>query len=75
MLVKGTPCTLLLIFLQGSLAEWYQVFLLAGLVNVVGGLVYTFFGKCDLQSWAEESQEVEEGEKKARLLGEEEERC
>ena len=61
-------------YFQGSLAEWYQVFLLAGLVNLVGGLVYIFFGKCDLQPWAEDTKELEESDKKERLL-EKEEKC
>ena len=56
------------------MAEWYQVFLLAGLVNLVGGLVYIFFGKCDLQPWAEDTKELEESDKKERLL-EKEEKC
>lgn len=59
---------------HGTLAEWYQVFLLAGLVNLVGGLVYIFFGKCDLQPWAEDTKELEESDKRERLL-EKDEKC
>jgi len=57
---------------HGSLAEWYQVFLLAGVVNMVGGLVYLFFGKCDLQPWAVETEDVEDIGKRDRLIQEEE---
>ena len=35
---------------------------MGGRVNVFGGFVYTLFGNCDLQSWAEETEEMEEGE-------------
>ena len=50
------------------------MFLLAGIVNVIGGLVYIFFGKCDLQPWAREVQVRDEtGENKERLLQKEEE--
>jgi len=59
--------------MQGTLAEWYQVFLLAGVVNLIGGLVYIFFGKCDLQSWAKETQGQGEEENKEKLLEQEEE--
>ena len=64
----------LLSILQGTLSEWYQVFLLAGMVNVLGGLVYLLAGKCDLQPWAVETEEMEEEEKRERLI-EKDETC
>ena len=51
------------------------MFLLAGLVNVVGGVVYLLFGKCDLQPWAVETDEMGEDEKRDGLLDQEEEKC
>eukprot|EP00092_Neocalanus_flemingeri_P024646 GFUD01026731.1.p1 GENE.GFUD01026731.1~~GFUD01026731.1.p1 ORF type:complete len:504 (+),score=120.85 GFUD01026731.1:68-1579(+) len=69
-----TPLLVSTMTQHGSLEEWYQVFLLAGVVNVVGGLVYLLFGKCDLQPWAVETEDMEEDGKRERLI-EEEEKC
>jgi hypothetical protein len=48
--------------LQGSLAEWYRVFQLAGLVYIVGAATYLVWGQAELQPWARlEGGEREEG--------------
>merc|ERR1711936_713701 len=37
---------------NGSLAEWYQVFQLAGIVYLVGAATYLLLGQAELQGWA-----------------------
>jgi len=37
---------------NGSLAEWYQVFQLAGIVYLVGAAAYLLWGQAELQGWA-----------------------
>jgi len=42
----------------GKMSEWYQVFTLAGLTYIAGGLVYIWLGDSHTQRWATHQQKV-----------------
>ena len=45
---------------SGQMSEWYQVFTIAGLIYIVGGLVYIFLGTSESQNWAEKPDKLRE---------------
>ena len=47
--------------MQGSQAEWRNVFFMTGGVYLFGGLVYLFFGRGDIERWARTTVYIEQG--------------
>ena len=45
---------------SGEMSEWYQVFTIAGLIYIAGGLAYIFLGTSQSQSWASHQHKLRE---------------
>ena len=41
-----------LLCLKGTREEWQVAFLIAGIFNIVGGIIYLLFAKGEVQPWA-----------------------
>ena len=53
-----TPVIVSSLTTSGEMSEWYQVFSLAGVIYVVGGLVYLWLGTSHTQQWAGQQQKL-----------------
>ena len=53
-----TPVIVSSLTTSGEMSEWYQVFSLAGVIYVVGGLVYLWLGTSHTQQWASQQQKL-----------------
>ena len=53
-----TPVIVSSLTTSGEMREWYQVFSLAGVIYVVGGLVYLWLGTSHTQQWASQQQKL-----------------
>ena len=57
--------------MKGTREEWQVAFLIAGIFNIVGGIIYLLFAKGEVQPWALE--QVDQNQKvtieKKSLLG------
>ena len=45
---------------SGEMSEWYQVFTIAGLIYIAGGLAYILLGTSQAQSWASHQHKLRE---------------
>ena len=72
--ITGFVCPMVVTLLtpNGTRAEWLNVFYLAAGINIVGSLMYLFFGSSELQEWAvppSQRKDVELKVQEQKLLG------
>ena len=54
-----TPLLVSVMTAQSTLDQWYNIFTLAGVIYIIGGLVYIIWGSSETQEWAKCSSQQE----------------